>query len=413
MRISRTKILSGLIIMWILALIIYFGMPPLEAKLLEGNHILFDYMTWQNGAVTNWGYRFLWAIGDLSEGTVHKALFASVGVIVGGFIAHYLYLKKSDKMGNPVCANTGLFPWVVLAAFTGLFVSSALYAGNLQVGWVPTFLPGCTIPAALVFMYGKGPKVAITGGVVSGIIQFPLGNFGTNLATKIGLPGISGDAVFGMAVAGIVIMLLFPLIPWINPLEKKRMADMKKAEEEAAKNPPPKLAEGELPPLPPTIGEGPMWLIKRSLADFTEIYFFGNEIAGLCLIIGLLFSWVLNPAHTGYGGPGLTSAILAAQLMGSSLAIFVNYGNWQKYGWYNTFTASLSQGAMVLTFGASLPVILIGAVLSAFICPFFAFKVTGLVPKRFHGVVGGTCGMGIAIAIEGIIIKLLLPFLPM
>ena len=384
--------------MWALAFAIYYGMPPLEDMLLQGDHLLFDYMTWQNGAAENWGYRLLWVIGDLSEGTVHKALFASVGVVLGGWLAHVLWKKGSPKMCSPICVGTGLFPWVVLASFLGMLVSSALYAGNLVNGWVPTFLPGCTIPAALVFMYGKGAKVAVSAGIISGIVQFPLGNFGTNLATAMGLPGISGDAVFGMCVAGILIMLIFPLLPWIAPLEKERRAAL--AAQAAAKP-----ADEEPAGLPPTVSDRPLWLVRRSLADFTEIYFYGNEIAGGFLIAGLLLSWVLNPAHTGYGGPYFTSAILAAQLMGSSLAIFLYFGCWQKYGWYNTFTASLAQGAMVLTFGTDLKVLLIGAVLSAVIVPFCAFKVSSWVPKRFHAVVGGTCGMGIGIGIEGLLIK--------
>ena len=64
MRISRTKILPGLIVMWVLAFAIYFGMPHLEDILLQqSSHLLFDYMTWQNGAVDNWGYRLLCAAG--------------------------------------------------------------------------------------------------------------------------------------------------------------------------------------------------------------------------------------------------------------------------------------------------------------------------------------------------------------
>ena len=406
MRISRTKILPGLIVMWALAFAVYYGMPPLEDMLLQGDHVLFDYMTWQNGAADNWGYRLLWAIGDLSEGTVHKALFSSVGVMLGGWIAHSLWKKGSPKMGCPVCANTGLFPWVVLASSVGLLTSSALYAGNLANGWVPTFLPGCTIPAALVFMYGKGWTVAISAGILSGVIQFPLGNFGTDLASSIGLPGISGDAIFGMCVAGIIIMLLFPLLPWIAPLEKERLAVLKAQAAAPASAP-----SDEPAPLPPTVSDRPFWLVRRAFADFTEIYFYGSEIAGVCLIAGMLLSWVLNPAHTGYGGPYFTSAILAAQLMGSSLAIFLYFGCWQKYGWYNTFTAALAQGAMVLTFGTDLKVLLLSAALSATIVPVCAFKASGLVPKRFHSVLGGTCGMGIGIAIEGMILKALLALL--
>ena len=407
MRISRTKILPGLIVMWVLAFAIYFGMPHLEDILLQqSSHLLFDYMTWQNGAVDNWGYRLLWAIGDLSEGTVHKALFASIFLVIGGCVAHALWKKGSSKMGSPICYGSGLFPWIALSAFVGLFVSSALYAGNLSVGWVPTFLPGCTIPPALVLMYGKGPKVAISAGVLCGIVQFPLGNFGTNLATQLGMPGIAGDAVLGMCVAGILIMLVFPLLPWIAPLEKERRAAL--AAQAAAPTPPP---SDEPAPLPPTVSDHPLWIIRRSLTDFTEIYFYSNEIAGVFLLAGMLFSWLLNPAHAGYGGLYFTSAILAAQLMGNSLAIFLYYGSWQKYGFYNTFASALAQGAMVLTFGTDLKVLLIGAVLNAIVIPWCAFKASGLVPKRFHSVVGGTCGMGIGIGIVGLIMKAILAVL--
>lgn len=403
MKVSRKKLLPGLILVWAAALAIYFVFPVLEQKLLAQPPHLFDYMTWQTEAAHNWSYRILWIIGDLSEGTVHKALFASVGVVLGGCIAHYLYKKNSPKMGNPICANLGIFPQVVLASFVGLFVSGALYGGFLVKGWVPTFLPGCTIPAAIVFMYGKSTAAAITGGVISGIIQFPLGYFGSNLATKLGLPSISGNAVFGMALAGILIMELVRLLPWMKRIMEEHTREL------AAMPAPPPLKEGELPP---TVGTDTGWFLRRIFADYTEIYFYGNEIAGVCLVLGMLFSWVLNPAHTGYGGPNFMSAILAAQLMGSSLAIFFYYDKWQKYGWFNTFTASLAQGALVLTFGTSLPVILMGAVLSALIPPIMAFTVASKQPARYHSVVGGTCGMGIGIAVEGLLIKLALTVLP-
>ena len=410
MRISRSKILPGLIVLWLVAFIIYFGMPPLEAKLLEGKPVLFDYLTWQNGAVDNWGYKILWIIGDLTEGTVHKSLIASIFLIAGGYIAHKLWKKNSDKMGNAVCAGLGVFPWVIAAVFTGLIVSNLLYDKNLVNGWVPTFLPGCTIPSAIVFMYGTGWRVALTGGVLSGIIQFPLGITGIQIATKLGLPSISGNAVFGMCIAGIIIIELFKILPWVKPIVKAKEQEKAEAARIAADTPTPVLKEGELPPLPPTIGSGVGWMTRRTLSDFTEIYFMGNEIAGAGLILGLLVSWILNPAHPCYGGPTFTSAILSSQIKGTSLAIFVHYGHWQKFGWYNTFTASLAQGAFIMTFGPSLSIILIGAVLSAFICPYFAAKFAQIL-SRYQGVVGGTCGMGIGIAIEAIIMKAILPFL--
>lgn len=412
MIISRSKIFLGLVVLWAIALGIYFGMPPLEAKLLAGTPSLFDYVTWQEGAASGWGlYRILWVIGDWTEGTVSKALFGSVGLFIGGYIAYVLWKKNSPKMGNPICADLGVFPWVILAAFTGMFVSTLLYANNLVDGWVPTFLPGCTIPAAIVFMFGGGKKVALTAGVLSGIIQFPMGMIGIKLATLLGAPGISGNAIFGMCIAGIIIIEIFKELPWIRPIVKANKEAKAEAERIAAENPPEPLNAGEETPLPPTIGTGVKWMGRRTLADFTEIYFLGNEYAGLGLVLGVLLSWFLNPLHTGYGGPNFTSAILAGQIMGVSLGIFVHYGHWQKYGWYNTFTASIAQGALVLTFGPSLSVIVIGAVMSATLCPFLAFYFASKF-NRYQGVIGGTFGMGIAIAIEAGILGSLLLMLP-
>lgn len=398
MKVSRTKILSGLLLMWLMGFTLYYGMPVLEKHLLEGRHLIFDYITWQNGAVDNIGYRLLWVIGDLTEGTIHKSLFASIGLVAFGFFAHYLYCKGSKKQGYPICAGLGVFQWVLVAAFSGMIVSSALYAGELVNGWMPTFLPGCTIPSALVFMYGKGWKISLTGGVISGIIQFPLGYFGVQIATKLGLPAIAGTAVFGMALAGIIVTEIFRRVPWIAKLinEKKATESKRDSIEKSS--------------IPPPIGTGAFWVFKRSLADLTEIYFMGNEIAGLGLVLGLLFSWVLNPAHTGYGGPNFTSAILAAQFFGCSLAIFIHYDKWQKYGWYNTFTVSISQGVFVLTFGTTIQVIVLGAFLGAIVCPIFAAYFSSKI-KRWHSMVGGTFGMGMGIALETVIARIVLPLL--
>lgn len=407
MKLSRTKILSGLIVMWALAFVIFYSMPLLEAQLLAGKHLLFDYMTWQNGAAENWGYRLLWVIGDLSEGTVHKSLFASIGLLLFGFYAHTLFKKNSNNQGFSICAGLGLFPWVVVAAFSGMLVSSALYANNLTTAWVPTFLPGCTIPPAIVFLYGKGWKVSLTGGIISGIIQFPLGYGGMQLAAKIGLPGISGSAVFGMAISGIIICEIVKRLPWMKSLVDKQATEAAEAAKNALKAESTPEVEK---PLPPTVGTGVFWMIRRSLADFTEIYFMGNEIAGLGLVLGLLLSWLLNPAHCGYGGPNFTSAILAGQFMASSLAIFFHYDKWQKFGWYNTFTASIALGAFVLTFGATIQVLVLGAILAAALCPFFAATLAAKLNK-WPGVVGGTAGMGIAIGICSVIMKAILPLI--
>lgn len=389
----------GLAIVWVAAIALYYGMVALEPVLLANPH-LFDYLTWWQNSIsddsgTNILYKFLWAIGDFSEGVVCRSVLCSVGLILFALLAHYINKHHPNVKVYGISQASGNLPWVLVAAITGLLVSTFVYGWHfLPEGWIPTFLPGCTIPAALVLMYGGGWAIALTGGVLSGLIQFPLAYIGANLATSAGFPSLVLVSIFGMSVGGILITLIFNILPWTRPyvLGKK------------AKSIP---GYGEkLQPIPVEATAG--WVIRRTFTDPTEVFFMGSEIAGIGVMLGALVSWLLNPAHILYGVPNLFPAVFCAELMGCSLAAVVWYKKWKALAWYTTYTVPITIGVVLLQFGTSLPLMLITVVLSVLIVPPIAWALMLQSLKRlpkFPGMIGSVAGMGIGIAIVTLIIR--------
>ena len=393
---SRKKMIGGVAIVWVCAIGLYYLMFYLEPTFLQNPH-LFDAVTWMSKAIEEPLYKLFWAIGDFTEGTVYKSLLASVGLLLFGFAAHFINKSKPESKIYAISYGTGNFPWIALAATVGLLVSSLLYSGYLYLGWIPTFLPGCTIPAALVVMYGGGPRVALTGGVLSGVIQYPLAYIGMVWAAKIGMPSLVLVTIIGMSLSGIIITEIFRLLPWTKGYVTGKSAPSV-----------PGCGERKAPvPVEPTAG----WVIRRTLADPTEVFFFGSEVAGIGLILGGILSWMLNPGHNSYGVPYLFVAIVCGQLMGESLCAVLYYKKWKEFGFYPTYSVAISVGVELLFFGTSMPLILVCVVLSSLICPFLAgrawyFCVTKL--PRYPSMIGSVAGMGAGIAIVVLIIKLLL-----
>ena len=390
---SRKKMLGGVAIIWIVAILLYYVMLYLEPILLQSPH-LFDAVTWTTKAIDDPVYKLWWAIGDLTEGAVYKSVIASFGIVGFGFIAHFINKKRPQTKIMPVSYSTGNFPWIVLAACVGLLVSTILYSDQLTMGWIPTFLPGCTIPAALVVMYGGGARVALTGGVLSGIIQYPLAYAGMILSAKLGMPSLVFVSIIGMSVSGIIITEIFRLLPWTRGYVTGKRTPSVPGVDERCK---PIGAE-------PTAG----WVIRRTLTDPTEVFFFGSELAGIGLLLGAFLSWGLNPAHNCYGVPFLFGAIVCGQLMGTSLTAVLYYEKWKTYGFYPTYSVAIGVGVELLFFGTSMPLIIACVILSSLICPFLAgkawvFCITKL--PRYPSMIGSVAGMGVGIAIVSIIIK--------
>ena len=92
---SRTKMIGGVLIVWVIAIALYYGMNALE-PILTANPHLFGFAEWITGAAAEPGWKVLWAIGDFTEGTVHKSLLGSIGLVGFGFIAHWINKTKPE-----------------------------------------------------------------------------------------------------------------------------------------------------------------------------------------------------------------------------------------------------------------------------------------------------------------------------
>lgn len=392
---SGKKLIPALLVIWGVAVALYFGMTAVEPALLETPRI-FSYGTWAAGAVSDYFYRFLWVVGDYSEGVAYRSIVSSIGLIVAGFAVHLLFIRgRAPKGIDPISYGLGAFPWIMLSSFTGLLVTGLLYGDLLTRGWIPTYLPGCTVPGAMILMYGCSMKVAFTVGILSGIIQFPLGLIANDLAARLGLPGLSLITIFGMALACILIVEITRLLPWmkgyVKGVEAPHFSPYRNA---AARS------------VTPSTG----WLLHRLLADFTEPFFIGSDVAGLGLVAGAVISWLLNPAHILYGTPGLFPAVLAGQLMSGSLAISFYWKKHRDNGFCPTFTAIVSTSVCLVKFGPSLFNVMVLAAFNALITTTLAdFCMSWVVKhlKRYPNFIGSVVGMGAGVTIISILLNYL------
>jgi hypothetical protein len=109
-----------------------------------------------------------WTVGDTTEpGAAHSALAGAL-MIVGGWLAHRAFHRKSRWMGFPVTSGTGLFPWILASAGLGIVLSNLAWVWTIAHSgpWQPTFVPFASVPPAVVLTYGGRVSVALTGAVL-------------------------------------------------------------------------------------------------------------------------------------------------------------------------------------------------------------------------------------------------------
>jgi hypothetical protein len=142
-----------------------------------------------------------------------------------------------------------------------------------------------------------------------------------------------------------------------------------------------------------TARQGPRWVARRMLADFTEAQFIGNEWSSGGLLVGTLASYLLNPAIASSAGD-LLPRLLIAQLLGAGLAVTLWHRQWAKYGWYPTFVPVVSVApATVVAFGGTVQAIIAGAVLGALASPPVAAAIARRLPSDVHPFVGNVVSM--------------------
>ena len=317
-----------------------------------------------------------WIVGDISEVAFYKHELASLGLLGGAYLAWWASKHGKAWQGFSISYGTGLWPWLVTSSLLGLMLSNLLWGWSVTAQtWQPTFAAFVSLPAAMVLMFGGGWKVAVNGAVLGALLVTPICLLIVNfVCVPLGLPVVIGNVV-GMAVGSVIAFVLCRRVPLL--VRSDYIAPARPA-----------------PAKPPTYGIA--WSLRRVLADFSEAPFFGNELASLGLLAGVLLAYALNPVSPAYGS-GLVLQLLGAQALTSLSGVVIWRKQWIKRGWYPTYVPLVSVvPAAVLTHGGSLTVIASSALLGALIAPPLACAIAARVPVHVHPYIGNVTSMALS-----------------
>lgn len=318
-----------------------------------------------------------WVVGDISEVAFYKHEFASIGLLAGAALGWWANRTGRRWQGFAICYGTGLWPSLVTSSLLGLLLSNLLWGWSVSANtWQPTFAAFVSLPAAMVLLFGGSPKVVINGAILGALLVTPACLLIVNyVCVPLALPVVIGN-VTGMAVASVV---AFSLCKWL-PVMVRCDAP----------------AQPALPPVAIERHHGLTWGLRRILADFSEAPFFGNEWASLGLILGAVLAYALNPASPFYGS-GWLLELLAGQALASAVGIVLWRRQWVRKGWYPTYIPVVSVvPAAILVHGASLPVIVLAAVLGGLIAPPLAEAISARLPSHMHGYIGNVSSMALS-----------------
>lgn len=318
-----------------------------------------------------------WLLGDISEVAFYKHEFASIGLLAGAYLAYWANRTGRAWQGFSIAYGTGLWPWLITSSLLGLLLSNVLWGWTVTAtSWQPTFAAFVSLPAAMVLMFGRGWKVTINGAIMGAVLVTPMCLLIVNyLCNPLGLPAVIGN-VLGMAVASVVAFLLCRYRPGLMKSEQSVIPP--------AKSPAPVTKAPDY---------GVVWSLRRVLADFSEAPFFGNELASLGLLLGVLLAYAMNPISPAYGS-GLLLHIIAAQALSSAIGVLVWRRQWMLRGWYPTYVPLVSVvPAAILTHGGSGLVIGSSALLGALIAPPLACAIAKRLPADMHAYIGNVLSM--------------------
>ena len=321
-----------------------------------------------------------WLLGDISEVAFYKHEFASIGLLAGAYLAYWANRTGRAWQGFSIAYGTGLWPWLITSSLLGLLLSNVLWGWTVTAtSWQPTFAAFVSLPAAMVLMFGRGWKVTINGAIMGAVLVTPMCLLIVNyLCNPLGLPAVIGN-VLGMAVASVVAFLLCRYRPGLMKSEQSVIPP--------AKSPAPVTKAPDY---------GVVWSLRRVLADFSEAPFFGNELASLGLLLGVLLAYAMNPISPAYGS-GLLLHIIAAQALTSAIGVLVWRRQWRLRGWYPTYVPLVSVvPAAILTHGGSGLVIASSALLGALIAPPLACAIAKRLPADMHTYIGNVLSMAIS-----------------
>ena len=132
-----------------------------------------------------------------------------------------------------------------------------------------------------------------------------------------------------------------------------------------------------------------------TMADFSEAWFYGNELVGGLVILGVLTDWFVNINHI-TNGSGLVPDILMGQMIASAVGVFLYRKHFAEEGWYPTFMplVSIVPGVILMMGGGfwlSLTIAVLAGISAAPVGSYIAKRLPPFVP----GAVGFVSGMAV------------------
>lgn len=379
------------------AALVAYGLVALRPSLPS---VLPDYGDWIGGYYRI-GSFLRWIIADGTESPYAKTELSGLGMILAAWLAHSIQQRRKGGhwQGFAISYGTGLWPWVAGSAAIGLIASNLAWGWTVPATgtWQPTFVPFVSVPPAVVLVYGAGWAVSLTGAALGVLLTTPVALLAVNyVCVPSGLPGVVG-ATTGMWVSALIAFAVCRVLPWMPrpPAadEPPEVAEQPRPEREMDA---PAVAAAPETAGPAEERQGPVWVARRVLADFSEAQFYGNEWASAGLLLGTLLAFLLNPMLPAAGG--LWPQVLAAQVLTGAIAVVLWRSGWRK-GWYPSFVPVVSVApAAVLAYGGSVQSIVVGAVLGAVLSPPLAAAIGARMPAHFHPFIGNVVSMAVCCA---------------
>lgn len=385
---DKTGSLMGMIICIIIGFLFYFGLTA-----AGGSSMGMDYSELVDGIENSFGKQVIWLFMNFTEAQFYASAFAGIGVILGGFVAYVLAIKGSKYKGFDVCyGSSTMFPWVlasqVLSVGLAIFVFQYIdIMGTDGITWAATFISIVGAPPAVMLLYGPSIVTLLTASVLGGLICAPTAFWIGDVIATWNIPGVVAN-VTTMAITGIVVCIICKALPFIKKVDVKPHVAANSGNSDV---------------------HSTSWFIRRVLAEFSEAQFYGNEVAGIFVLVGVSIGTIICQTHGGYGS-GAVPAIILSQFVGAAIGVFLYADKFDNGGWYATYVPVVSVGpACVLMFGATIPVALFAGILGGIIGAPTAEAMGHYLPDGVHGTVANVTAMAVCTILTAVVMTYL-PF---
>lgn len=386
--------LTGFIYTIIIGFALYFILNSFQTA---GSWFPYDTVVQKVGE-GNIFYKLIWMIMNFTEAQFYAGVIASISVIIGGFVAWRFSVSNSKFAGFEVCyGSANMWPWVLASQIISLIVAIFIlnYTHFFSTGeytWLPTFITVVAVPPSMMLLYGPSYRVLFTSSILGAILSFPIAFWMmTEIIPVLGVPGVVGN-VLTMAITGIIVGQILKVLPWIEKVPPKDLnidkIELNRQEEYEQMS-------------------KPSWFVRRVLADFSEAQFYGNEVAGIFVLIGASLDWILNSGH-GANGAGVIPAIILSQFIAAGVGILLYFEKYYENGWYATYVPVVSVGpACVLALGGTIPIAVLSGTLGAILGPPLAEYLGSKLPPHIHGTVANVTSMAVTTSVVYVVIKAL------